>query len=336
MAQPGRIVRFRVSGTIRLRRPLTIFAGNLTIDGSDAPDAGVQIADAQVSLRGGNTIVTHMRFRNGNRKAYDDGLTLEDGSNYLIDHVSCQWGTDECISAVAYEGRSLRNFTIQYSIIAQTLPQSRNHTYGTLVAGDVSLGSWVRNVFAHQYSRNPQLTPGSDHGSPERGVAIFTVEENVIHNYQIGSIVGSFSQGWHVYADFVRNVYLSGSNRIPPPVQRIGVGTVGLFLSTNRFYSGNHQQHEFVSDRTKGGIDRVTRDAGFLMKRPVGVDLYLETDRDVLQETVREAGATKPCRDSLDQSLLLQVTGQTGKRATVRDNPAELGGYPDLRKKCMP
>src|SRR5579871_4101066 len=113
LAQRGpRIVRFDVAGNIRLRAPLIVTEPRLTLDGSDAPGAGVCLCDHSLSFRNTHdVIVRHLRFRRGDvetlkavasaglsrpRGSVDlDTVSIDDSKNLIFDHCSLSWSCDE-------------------------------------------------------------------------------------------------------------------------------------------------------------------------------------------------------------------------------------------------
>ena len=77
-AGEARVVMFRVSGIIHLRKPLEITKGNITIAGQTAPGDGICLADYPLIIKGcNNVIVRFIRVRMGekgslkNDKEYD-------------------------------------------------------------------------------------------------------------------------------------------------------------------------------------------------------------------------------------------------------------------------
>jgi hypothetical protein len=63
-----RMVLFKVSGTIDIKRGLVIKPSNLTIAGETAPGDGICIKGDQVVIVGKNVIVRYLRFRPGDEE----------------------------------------------------------------------------------------------------------------------------------------------------------------------------------------------------------------------------------------------------------------------------
>jgi hypothetical protein len=230
VSRPNRYVVFEVSGDIVLRGDLKIAQPNLTIDGSTAPDGGVQFRGGYgLILMADELIVRHVRIRPGphpaRRRLERDCITIDRGTNIVIDHVSCSWATDEGISSW---GRvwPIRNLTVQWSIIAEGLvcpPANRPHclesgggSYGGLLEGDLDRITLYRNLYAHNVSRNPLLLDGPLYDPPRYSpgpgildvprISNVQIVQNVIFHYLTAIDLSSESRRGILRADVVDNV----------------------------------------------------------------------------------------------------------------------------------
>ena len=111
-----RVVLFRTAGTIHLTKPLVIRKGNITIAGQSAPGDGICIADYPLQVNGAdNVIIRFIRVRLGNESLKQDAskdydaLSVNDASRVVLDHLSCSWSVDECVSCYGNT-----DFTLQY------------------------------------------------------------------------------------------------------------------------------------------------------------------------------------------------------------------------------
>jgi hypothetical protein len=218
----ARIIVFDVSGTIHLRRALSI-KGNKTILGQTAPGDGICVADYPVDIKGNNVIIRYMRFRLGNKYVENhegDGLGSMDCNNIIVDHCSVSWSIDECLSV--YGGQ---NLTVQWCIVSQSLKNAGHskgaHGYGGNWGG--SGASYHHNLIAHNESRTPRLGPRPGTQTDER----MDMRNNVIYNWGGEGCYGG--EGMNV--NIVNNYYkpgpctLQSSELVQKRIAKIGIRT---------------------------------------------------------------------------------------------------------------
>ena len=88
-ADGPRIVVFRVSGTIRLKKALTVRKPYLTIAGQTAPGDGICLRDATFGIATHDVVVRYLRSRLGDEtKREADALDVLHGSrDVVLDHM---------------------------------------------------------------------------------------------------------------------------------------------------------------------------------------------------------------------------------------------------------
>ncbi len=118
--KPGpRMIRFAVSGTIRLRSDLGVGGPYMTIDGSDAPEGGITIRDGTLIIGTEHVIIRHIRIRPGPGVpdlGNGDAITVKpEGKHVVLDHVSLSWSTDETLTIYGTD------VTVQWSFVTEGL-----------------------------------------------------------------------------------------------------------------------------------------------------------------------------------------------------------------------
>ena len=202
-----RIIVFDVSGTIFLKDYLSISSGNLTIAGQTAPGDGICVAGYPVQVSANNVIIRFMRFRMGDLhpEVEDDALGGRQVKNVIVDHCSCSWSVDECVSFYGDE-----NLTLQWCIISESLRYSNHqkgaHGYGGIWGGANT--SFHHNFLTQHSSRTPRLGPMDITDGRDN----VDLRNNVVYNY--GEVVGCYgAEGMN--ANLVNCYYKPGPGTTP-------------------------------------------------------------------------------------------------------------------------
>lgn len=329
-----RIIKFAVSGNIVLRKDVTVTSGDLTIDGSDAPNSGVQFSGATVVISASNVILRHLRFLPGPyslkpgqtdalRVAGDRGSWVE---KVVIDHCSMLWATDENLSIV----EKVRDITVQWSLVAEGLylsthPKTDPHSMGALLHKEATRITMHHNLFAHNNYRNPQLA--------SNGVLEWI--NNVV--YDTGSAAGLLETpevGDENWLDAIGNF-----NKMGPSSDWAGsryryswrhgvvAGTSHLYLRGNIDWNRTNlaQEEKAVAHPYIWPWISSTR---FVPDSQVTVSSAAQAYEDVLNG----AGASLPCRSPVDTRILNETRDGTGGFINY---PSERGGWPNLSLSCQ-
>jgi len=347
-ASGPRVIVFAVAGEIKLSFPITVKRGQVTILGQTAPGDGICLSGFPVIINADDVVIRFMRFRLGDLKKVEcDALTVEKGhKNIIIDHCSCSWSTDECVSVYGVE-----NFTLQYSIISESLNNSVHakgaHGYGGIWGGKNA--SFHHNLLAHHSSRTPRF----DHDyvdSKYAGPIDFV--NNVIYNWGGNSTYGGEGStngagGRHINmvnnyyrcsdatSSFVRtrivDPWTSCSNcidacggKVVPPV---------IYMSGNYMYGSQ----DVTEDNWKGSTKSKSV-AGTDKRWTDGLTpLTNEQTAEAAFETVLAKAGCSLKRDAVDERLVSETRngtitykkGSNGSKGGLIDTPSDVGGWPE-------
>nr|WP_320058327.1 polysaccharide lyase [uncultured Bacteroides sp.] len=319
----ARIVVFNVSGIIRIKTPIIVRAPYITIAGQTAPGDGVCLAGESFWVNTHDVVVRHMRFRRGetNVGRRDDSFGGNPVGNIMIDHCSCTWGLDENISFYRHmfspgEGyKDLKlptvNVTIQNTISAKAL-DTYNHAFGSTLGGENC--SFMRNLWASNAGRNPSIGWNG----------VFNFVNNVTYNWVHRSVDGG---DYTALYNIINNYYKPGplTPKDTPVGHRIlkpesGRSKLGYYVFGRIYCNGNIME----------GYDAITKDnwdGGVQVQEQPNTDGYTENikwnepfpmpsltimpAKDAYKFVIKNAGATIPSRDIVDQRIIEEV--ETGK-----------------------
>lgn len=189
IARP-RIIVFEVSGVIELKRDLIVRAqtgssdfGFLTIAGQTAPFPGITLKNGGIRIYSHDVLIQHIGIRPGNHVKGDEELPVEDRWNdgweltrvdnrdcigiegtsphhIVVDHVSCSWTTDEQATIWASGGTG-SDITFSNNLFADPIQfgghSKSQHGYGLLAGVGAEKVSYIRNVMAFNWERNPLI-----------------------------------------------------------------------------------------------------------------------------------------------------------------------------------
>lgn len=329
-AKGPRTIVFDVGGTIRLKKPLVIRDGRVTVAGQTAPGGGITVRDRVFEIAADDVVVRYVRARLGDEgRVESDAFTISRGRRIIVDHVSASWSVDETLSAGApYKGPEddLRDVTVQWSIISESLRKSVHakgeHGYGSLVRGAHGAKmSFHHNLWAHHAARMPRpgnyLPPAQDEVGP-----VYDFRSNVFYNWGGGHSGYNADEGEKASRaayNFVDNYYLRGPDSKKP------VAFDERNPLARAWFAGNAMDGKIPADAwslVSGRTDAGYRLAGPLAVGPVGRDRAPGAYVRVLAG----AGASR-VRDAVDARVVETVRTRSGRHI---DSQSEVGGWPEL------
>ena len=341
-----RVCIVETSGTIALDRGIFV-QPNVYLAGQTAPGDGLQLrlsghddgSPPIIIKNSHDVLIRNIKSRPGEGAISTpsvSALLVENSDRVMLDRLSLMFASDQVFTVHA-EGASIRDVTLQRSIVAYGLDQSNHpkgrHSKGAIVcsiatksfeAGDecgyVTL--W-RNLFAHNNDRNPDMKSSS---------MPMQVANNVFYNAR-----SQFGEFYDLYGsmkvDYVGNVVLRGPNTrasSPPyPVELFDFKDefeVRIYVEDNlaAFHRGSPATPE---DHILPPLVRDRR-----VERPMTLEampLPLIPAEELLTSLSLVAGDRLPGNrrspDSLDQRVLADVAGRTGR---IIDHQRQVGGYP--------
>lgn len=332
--KPGpKTIVFAVSGTIELKRGLSITKGDVTIAGQTAPGDGICISGETVTIGASNVIIRHLRFRCGNETPGEDpkdAISSVRQKNIIVDHCSMSWSVDETASFYDIE-----NLTLQWCIISESLYDAGHpkgeHGYGGIWGG---MGAtFHHNLIASHTSRLPRFCGGRYHPETwEKELVDF--RNNVIFNWGFNSSYG----GEMGRQNMINNYYKPGPatkksvlNRILEPFD-----TLGLWYLSGNYLDGNSG---VTSDNWKGVTGVFSRASGIRSASPFPfAPVITESAECAYRSVLRNAGATLPRRDSIDERIISEtLSGRCaygdsyGAGTGIIDSQNSVGGWPLLK-----
>jgi pectate lyase len=178
-ASGPRIIVFDVSGVITADE-IRITQGDFTLAGETAPGGGITLNARLVSTYRDtavtNFIIRHIRVRPTDLSGEQgDAIQIASNSNFILDHVTASWGSDETVDL--YESH---DFTVQWSTIEASAthaghPDGDFHNYGLINGPDGYNASIHHNLFAHHNQRSPAVANGMS-----------AIVNNVVYNFWRG------------------------------------------------------------------------------------------------------------------------------------------------------
>ena len=343
-ANGPRTVLFRVAGTIHLTKPLEITNPYITIAGQSAPGDGICIADYPLLVEADEVIVRFLRFRLGSvgavkRDKEFDAVSVNNSRNVVIDHCSCSWSVDECVSCYGNT-----NFTMQYCFITESLRNSvhfkGDHGYGGIWGG--TNATFHHNLLAHHDSRNPRF----DHDyvdSKCRGPLDFV--NNVVYNWSSNSAYGGESVNTPRTINFHANYYKPGPAtkesvraRLVNPWTSCGncLSKISGSVVPPQIYMTDNYMYGSETVTADNWLGSTTQEARAASHFSMSTELKAETAEQAF-ETVLKKGGCSLVRDAIDERIVTEVregkytySGSNGSKNGLIDSPDDVKGWIEL------
>jgi hypothetical protein len=341
--QGPRIVVFEVAGVIDLGlHTIEIAEPFLTIAGQTAPSPGITIIRGGIDIRAHDVVVQHIRIRTGRsgqapRSGWEaDGISTVGAWNVIVDHCSITWALDENLSAsgprftgntpAEWRRGTSHDITFSYNILAEGIAHGSHpkgeHSKGSLIHDNATGILIYRNLYAHNYERNP-LLKGGVHAALVNNF-IFDPGAQAIH-YNLMDL--EWGDHPHQLGELsaVGNV-LRGGFSTRDDVAFLTIGGVGDLR-----YHGRDNIAVDRQGRPLPMVGRYTTSAARIIesRRPVVWPEGLEVlpANQVETHVLRFAGARPWDRDAHDIRVTFDVVEGRGE---IIDDEREVGGYPEV------
>ena len=343
IAQKGpRIIVFEVGGIIDLGRSvLTIAEPYVTIAGQTAPSPGVTLIRGGIDIKTHDVVMRHIRVRTGVdgqalRSGWEaDALSAVAGHDIVIDHCSFLWALDENMSAsgprftgttpAEWRAGTSHRITFSYNIAGEGIANGSHpkgeHSKGSLIHDNASEILLYRNLYAHNYERNPLLKGGARvamannflYNPGQRAVQYNLMElEWEGHPYQTGELSA------------VGNVLRGGVSTEPLAFLMIGgVGDLRYHLRDNIAVDRVGAPLPMLGRYATGGARLIASRTPVSWPAGLAVLPAIEVETEVLAR----AGARPWDRDADDSRLVFDVAEGRGH---IIDDEKEVGGYPQV------
>jgi hypothetical protein len=324
-ASGPRTIIFRVGGVIPLKSTLLIKKPFLSIDGQNAPGAGIMLRNHGIEVRTHDVVLRYFRVRVGDdavrlddkNVSYQGGdgehaLYFTDGSrNCIADHLSLSWSTTKILSVTKMSDL----ITVQWCILGESL-NFADHGYASIAGG--CRVTWQHNLFAHNQSRNVRF----------QGAVDADFRNNVIYDWGDKAAYGEFDR-----VNYVANYLKAGpSTTQQRRLFHDGAAVVmpGSLFVTNNILEGEPQVNQ---DNWRG--------MGYYFEREIvgaprpfpAPSVTTEPAPAAYERVLKEAGSVLPRRDAVDERLVREVRDGTGH---IINWVKDAGGWPDFPSAPAP
>lgn len=349
-AEGPRIVVFKVAGIIELKSNLDINNPDITIAGQTAPSDGICLAHGSVNINTRNVILRHLRVRRGLAEGGQgsDNIGGNPIEQIVVDHCSTSWGMDENLSLYRYmrpeeDGSAtklpVKNLTVQNCITSEAL-NAKSHAFGGTWGGEDA--TFHHNLFASNTGRNPSIGMGGEFDF--RNNVIFnwahrtmdggdeTSLMNVVNNYYKPGPATNENMRSTIARIEERDMYSPGRRFEPGNWYPGGLKRPGKWYVAGNYFDGSP---EVTADNWQGMKSQGRGEASDLARVNTPFEAWpvkQQTAFDAYETVLKQAGATLPKRDAVDQRVTEMVrTGKTLTKDGIVTDPKEVGGFPEYK-----
>ena len=323
-----RTIVFRVGGVIPLKSTLVIGQPFITIDGRNAPGAGFMLRNHGIEVRTHDVVLRYFRVRVGDddvrlgdRKSYEGGagehaLYFTDGSqNAIADHLSLSWSTTKILSVTKMSDL----ITVQWCILSEGLNFAA-HGYTSLAGGNRV--TWHHNLIAHNLSRNVRF----------QGPVDADFRNNLIYDWGETAAYGEFDR-----VNYVGNFLKAGPSTTQKPWLLFHDGEAvvmpGSLFVTNNILEGKHAAPGVNQDNWRGMGYYYERNTIAAPEPFPAPPVTTESPQTAYEHVLKDAGATLPRRDAVDERIVREVQDGTGH---IINWVKDAGGWPDFPSATAP
>ena len=338
--QPGkRIVVFEVAGAIDLGlKVITIRQPELTIAGQTAPSPGITLIRGGIDIATHDVIVQHIRLRVGRSGQppfswESDGISTVGAHDVIDDHCSLTWALDENLSASGprfagntpeqWRQGASHNITFSNNIIAEGLANASHpkgeHSKGSLIHDNATGILIYRNLYAHNYERNP-LLKGGVHAAVVNNLIFDPGAQAIHYNLMDLEWTGKPFQPGELSA--VGNVFRAGFSTLPDTTF-LSIGGAG---DLDYYGRDNIAVGRTGEPRKMFGRYTTTSATIIQLKQPPvwPAGLQVLPANQVETYVLRNAGARPWDRDADDLRVTFDVAEGRGK---IIDDENQVGGF---------
>ena len=338
--QPGkRIVVFEVAGAIDLAlKVITIRQPDLTIAGQTAPSPGITLIRGGIDIATHDVIVQHIRLRVGRSGQppfswESDGISTVGAHDVIVDHCSLTWALDENLSASGprfagntpeqWRQGASHNITFSNNIIAEGLANASHpkgeHSKGSLIHDNATGILIYRNLYAHNYERNP-LLKGGVHAAVVNNLIFDPGAQAIHYNLMDLEWTGKPFQPGELSA--VGNVFRAGFSTLPDTTF-LSIGGAG---DLDYYGRDNIAVGRTGEPRKMFGRYTTTSATIIQLKQPPvwPAGLQVLPANQVETYVLRNAGARPWDRDADDLRVTFDVAEGRGK---IIDDENQVGGF---------